>query len=113
VLLPALREEASQAGDSLRRLPRRLRKGLADDDRWLDAEARARLQAFIAHKPKLATLVEYRARLAAVLEERSHDAGATLQRLQEWCREAEASGIRALEEFAGRLRGYALAPARA
>ncbi len=113
VMLPALREEAAQAGDSLRRLPRRLRKGLADDGRWLDAEARAKLQAFIAKKPKLATLVEYRARLAAVLEERSTDANASMQRLQEWCREAEASGIRALQDFAARLRGYALAPATA
>jgi len=113
VMLPALREEASQAGDSLRSLPRRMRRGLADDGRWLDAEARARLQAFIAKKPKLATLVEYRARLAAVLEERSTDANASMQRLQEWCREAEASGIRALQEFAARLRGYALAPATA
>jgi stearoyl-CoA desaturase (delta-9 desaturase) len=113
VLLPALREEASQAGESLRSLPRRLRRGLADDGRWLDADARARLQAFIARKPKLATLIEYRARLAAVLEERSHDAGVTLQRLQDWCREAETSGIRALEDFAVRLRGYAIAPGRA
>ncbi|MGQ0801841.1 MAG: DesA family fatty acid desaturase [Pseudomarimonas sp.] len=113
VMLPALREEASQAGDSLRSLPRRVRKGLADDGRWLDAEARAKLQAFIARKPKLATLVEYRARLAAVLEERSTDANASMQRLQDWCREAEASGIRALQDFAVRLRGYALAPATA
>jgi stearoyl-CoA desaturase (delta-9 desaturase) len=113
VMLPALREEATQAGESLRSLPRRLRKGLADDGRWLDSEARAMLQAFIARKPRLATLVEYRARLAAVLEERSHDASVTLARLQDWCREAEASGIRALEEYAVRLRGYALAPTRA
>ena len=111
VMLPALREEAIQAGDSLRSLPRRVRRGLADDGRWLDSEARAKLQAFIAHKPRLATLVEYRARLAAVLEERSTDANASLQRLQDWCREAEASGIRALQDFAARLRGYALAPA--
>ena len=33
-----------------------------------------------------------------------------LTNLQEWCREAEASGIRALQEFAMRLRGYALVP---
>ncbi len=113
VMLPALREEASQAGDSLRSLPRRLRRGLADDGRWLDAEARAKLQAFIARKPKLATLVEYRARLAAVLEERSTDANASMQRLQDWCREAEASGVRALQDFAARLRGYTLVPATA
>jgi stearoyl-CoA desaturase (Delta-9 desaturase) len=36
-----------------------------------------------------------------------------LANLQDWCREAEASGIRALQEFAVRLRGYALVPVRA
>jgi stearoyl-CoA desaturase (Delta-9 desaturase) len=112
VLIPAMREEAAQAGESLRALPRTLRRGLADDGRWLDESTRARLHDWVQSRPRMATLVEYRARLAAVLEERSNDASQTLQRLQDWCREAEASGIRALEEFAGRLRGYALVPVR-
>jgi stearoyl-CoA desaturase (delta-9 desaturase) len=109
VMLPALREEAAQA----RELPRKWRKALADNGRWLDEQSRERWQAWVTNRPKLATLVEYRARLNAVLEERQQDAATTLARLQEWCREAEASGIRALEEFAARLRGYALAPAKA
>ncbi|AWV05940.1 DesA family fatty acid desaturase [Marilutibacter maris] len=105
VTLPALR-------DNRDRLPRALRKGLADDGRWLDDAKRARLQAWLAERPKMATLAEYRQRLAQVLDDRSHDAQATLQRLQAWCAEAEASGIHALEAFSARLKGYALAPAR-
>jgi stearoyl-CoA desaturase (delta-9 desaturase) len=31
-----------------------------------------------------------------------------LQSLQEWCRQAEATGIKALQEFAHFLRGYTL-----
>jgi stearoyl-CoA desaturase (delta-9 desaturase) len=31
--------------------------------------------------------------------------------LQDWCTEAEASGVRALQEFARSLRGYSLNPA--
>ena len=57
-------------------------------------------------------MVEYRARLAAVLETRSHDAAESLANLQAWCREAEASGIRALQDYAARLKGYSLQPAR-
>ena len=109
VMLPALREEAAQA----RALPRKWRKALADNGRWLDAQSRERWQAWVTNRPKLATLVEYRARLNAVLEERQQDAATTLARLQEWCREAEASGIRALQDFAARLRGYALVPVKA
>ena len=109
VLKPALREEAAAAGAKLRALlPRKLRKGMVDDGRWLKPDARAQLQAWIASKPRIQTLVEYRARLSEVLESRSHDAGEKLKRLQAWCAEAEASGVRALQDYAVRLRGYAL-----
>ncbi|MFP7723383.1 DesA family fatty acid desaturase [Lysobacter sp. A3-1-A15] len=106
VTLPALREGRDK-------LPRQLRKALADGGRWLDDDKRARLQAWIEQNPKMATLAQFRERLAQVLDDRSHDAQATLQRLHAWCAEAEASGIQALEEFSRRLKGYSLAPARA
>ena len=109
VLKPALREEIE--AEAVQKLPRRLRKGLVDDGRWLTPESRAQLQAWIDASPRVQALVEHRRRLAAVLEARSANAADSLHRLQEWCREAEASGIRSLQEFAGRLRGYALRPA--
>ena len=62
----------------------------------------------MAQRPRIRTLVEYRAQLAEVLESRGHDAQATLQRLQQWCHEAEASGIRALQDYSARLKGYSL-----
>jgi len=114
VLLPALREEAGVAGAKLRALlPRKLRKGLADDGRWLKPDARQQLHAWVAQRPRIRALVEHRARLAAVLEARGNDAAATLHNLQAWCAEAEASGIRALQDFSTRLKGYSLQPAGA
>jgi len=112
VLKPALREEAAAAGAKLRALlPRKLRKGMVDDGRWLSPESREQLQRWIAERPRINTLIEYRARLAEVLESRSHDASEKLKRLQAWCAEAEASGVRALQEYSARLKGYALQPA--
>ncbi|HOB03135.1 MAG TPA: fatty acid desaturase [Casimicrobium huifangae] len=112
VLTPALREEAAAAGAKLRALlPRKLRKGMADDGRWLKPDAREQLRAWIASRPRIKTLVEHRARLAEVLESRTHDASEKLKRLQAWCTEAEASGVRALQDYAARLRGYALVQA--
>ena len=52
---------------------------------------------------------EFRVRLAQLMEQRS--GGDMLKSLQEWCHEAEASGIRALQEFSARLKGYSLAAA--
>ncbi len=112
VITPALREEANAAGKKLRALPRTIRKGLADDGRWLKPEAREQLQQWVAQRPRILTLIEYRARLAAVLESRSQNANDTLHQLQAWCREAEASGIQALHEFSQRMKGYTLQPVR-
>ncbi|KAF1690300.1 DesA family fatty acid desaturase [Pseudoxanthomonas koreensis] len=110
VLKPALREEAAAAGEKLRRLlPRRMRRGLVDYGRWLKPDAREQLQAWVSQRPRIQALVEHRARLAALLEARSHDAAERLRQLQAWCQEAEASGIRALQEYSMRLKGYALA----
>ncbi len=109
VLKPALREEVEAS--SVEKLPRRLRKGLADDGRWLSPESRAQLQAWVARSPRMQALIEHRQRLTAVLESRSANAAESLQRLQDWCHEAEASGIASLQAFAQRLRGYSLARA--
>ena len=105
VTLPALREAKFK-------LPRSMRKALADGGRWLDDDKRARLQAWLAERPRMAQLAEFRAKLSQVLDERSHDAQATLAKLQAWCAEAEASGNAALQAFSMRMKGYALAPAR-
>jgi len=114
VLKPALYEEASAAGGKVRSLlPRKLRAALADDGRWLKPDARQQLQSWIAQRPRIRALVEHRARLAAVLEARSQTATDTLHHLQDWCHEAEASGIRALQDFSARLKGYSLQTAHA
>ncbi len=114
VLKPALRDEAQAAGARLRALmPRKLRKGLVDDGRWLKPDAREQMRQWVAQRPRIRTLVEHRARLSALLEARTHNAAESLQNLQAWCRDAEASGIRALQEYSERLKGYSLQTARA
>lgn len=110
VFRPALREEAQVAGQKLRALlPRRLRRGLVDDGRWLKPEARANLEHWVGQRPRIQALVAHRRRLAELLEARSHDAAERLRQLQAWCHEAEQSGIAALQAYSQRLKGYALA----
>jgi stearoyl-CoA desaturase (delta-9 desaturase) len=113
VIAPALRDDAAQAGASLKALPRALRKALANGGRWLDERSRERLAEAVKQRPLLATVCEFRTRLAVVLERGNGGAEAMMASLTEWCREAEATGIRTLQEFSARLRGYALAPTRA
>jgi stearoyl-CoA desaturase (delta-9 desaturase) len=112
VISPTLREEALNAGARFKALPRAMRKALANGGRWLDERSRERLQEAVKERPLLAKVCDFRARLATMLE-RSNGSDTMLTNLQDWCREAEASGIRVLQEFAVRLRGYALAPVKA
>ena len=103
VLKPQLKLDAAD-------LPRRIRKAFRSEGRWLDAAHRERLQSFLASRPHLLTLVEYRQRLLAIYEMKSAEAEGKMEALRTWCREAEASGIHALQEFSARLKGYALVP---
>ena len=110
VIVPTLADEAQRAGDNVKSMPRRMRRALADGGRWLDSESRDRLQAVLARRPTLKTVWEFRARLSALMERGADQA---LKGLQQWISEAEASGIRALQDFAQRLKGYSVAPAAA
>jgi stearoyl-CoA desaturase (delta-9 desaturase) len=109
VTAPTLREEVAHAGASLKELPRRLRKALSSGGRWLDHDARERLGTWVSQRPAMATVMDYRRRLHELMEGRNGEA--MLEALKQWCREAEASGIRSLQEFANRIKGYRLAHA--
>ena len=109
VIVPTLSEEAQHAGESLKSMPRRIRLAMADGGRWLDSEGRERMQAVLAKRPTLSVVCDFRSRLAALMEQRG--AEQALNGLQQWIHEAEESGIRALQEFAQRLKGYAVASA--
>lgn len=109
VIVPTLSDETNHAGESLNAMPKRIRLAMADGGRWLDSEGHDRMQAVLAKRPTLKIVIEFRSRLAALMEQRG--AEQTLKSLQQWIHEAEESGIRSLQEFAHRLKGYAVATA--
>ncbi|MCH8896587.1 MAG: fatty acid desaturase, partial [Proteobacteria bacterium] len=113
VTLPVFHKElrGADAGDGLLR---RARKLLIRRPTLLDEKAYARLHEILDNNHALKTVVEFRERL------RDLWTGATdvsneklLTQLHNWIAEAEASGIRALQEFAEVLKSYRLQPAMA
>lgn len=111
VIKPTVREQSTAEGTRrFGAMPRgRLRRALANGGRWLDKNGKQRLAAAIENRPRLQQISEYRARLAALMEQRKPEAA--LAALQQWCRDAEASGNRKLAAFAARLKRYAVARA--
>jgi stearoyl-CoA desaturase (delta-9 desaturase) len=104
VTLPVFRAEKSLARDNS--AIRRARKLLIRRPTLLDDKSVARLRAVLADNAALKTVHEYREKLSAIWTSANVSNEKLLQQLRNWCHEAEASGIEALEEFAARLRSY-------
>jgi len=109
VTLPVFRTEKALARGNA--AFRRARKLLIRRPILLDDNASARLGKLLSDNAALKTVHEFREKLSGIWSGANISNEKLLQYLCDWCREAEASGIRVLEEFAARLRSYQLAVA--
>lgn len=108
VTIPVLREQMLLAGASL---SGRVKKLLVREPALLDVQAKTNLQQILATNQALHTVHEFRERLRVLWSGANMSNEKLLQHLKEWIVQAEASGISVLQDFAGRLRGYAMQPA--
>lgn len=107
VTLPVFnREKAIAAGNSALKRARRL---LVRQPAMLNDEAKNRLKELLSQHAALATVHQFRERLTALWSGAYASNDSLLEQLQQWCVEAEASGIKALEEFSARLKSYQMA----
>jgi stearoyl-CoA desaturase (delta-9 desaturase) len=108
VLMPVTKKELCTSADSCAKIFRQTRRLLLREEGRLDETARRRLQKVLEQSQNLRTVYQFRQRLQAVWERTASSQEQLLNSLQEWCRQAEATGIAALEEFSQQLRGYSL-----
>lgn len=111
VLAPVTRAELCRSTRHCRGLSRRTQRLLVMEGPRLDAGKRQRLEQVLAQSQALETVYQFRERLRDLWERTAPNQEALLNSLQEWCQQAEATGIQALEVFSRRLRSYTLAPA--
>ena len=108
VVVPVLREELHKTDESCRRLLRRARRPLVRGEAVMDANAKGRVEAALNHSQTLATVYEYKKRLQELWQSRFTSQDSLLHHLQEWCKQAEATGIKVLQDFSRSLKGYTL-----
>ncbi len=89
----------------------RAKKLLVRRPMLLDENAKLRLGKLLEDNVALQTVHEFREKLSELWCGANVSNERLLTQLREWCTEAEASGIKVLEDFAERLRSYQLAPA--
>jgi stearoyl-CoA desaturase (delta-9 desaturase) len=106
VILPVLREERRRAGQAGQNMLRRVRKLLVRDTSLIDQSGKQDLEGVLEKHSKLAVVYQYRLALQNIWAKSAATQKELLESLQEWCRQAEATGIDALREFVKRLKGY-------
>jgi stearoyl-CoA desaturase (delta-9 desaturase) len=84
---------------------------LVREESLMSEEAKHRLQIVLSVSQRLEIVYQYKQRLQEIWQRSTATQEHLLQALQEWCKQAEATGIQALQDFAQRLRGYSLQPA--
>jgi len=77
------------------------------DEKMLHEPERTRIAEVLPKSRALYTMYAMRRELAAVWGRSTATREQLVKQLQDWCRRAEASGIRSLMEFSQRLRSYA------
>ncbi len=101
-------EELSRAHGAYRHLLKRARASLVREESLMTEECRLRLEHVLDGSQALQTVYDFKQKLQAIWSQRSASQEKLLQSLQEWCRQAEETGIRALVDFASHLRSYSL-----
>jgi stearoyl-CoA desaturase (delta-9 desaturase) len=108
VIRPVLRQERRQAEGSCRRYLRHARRLLTREAAIIDQRGRGRLDEILQHFANLRIVYEYRQQLQEVWSRKATSQEGLLMALQDWCRDAEATGIQALQDFARNLSRYSL-----
>lgn len=106
VIKPTTEAEICADVVQCKKLARQAHKLLSADHARLDQVARARLQDLLEKSQVLATVYQHREGLQQIWERTASSQEALLKSLQDWCHEAEATGIKALQDFARSLRAY-------
>lgn len=94
-----------QRGDESSTL-HRIRHWLHLDASKLQDQEKQALENALQHSSKLRTIYQLKQELAQVWTRSTVSQEQLLKNLEDWCHRAEASGIKALEEFSRRLRCY-------
>ena len=110
VTFPVLRGEIRRYKGKARAPIRRAKRWLTRHPSLLDVQSQERLAELMEKYPSLKTVMEYRNELKALWETTDLSNERLLAELVQWCSRAEASGIKALEEFAAYLKSFRPSP---
>ncbi len=112
VIKPLVKAERERVDASMKQLLKRAKKLLWRETELLKPKHQERLNLVLANNQRLKLIYQKRLELQQIWSRTCSSGQERLHALREWCQQAEASGIKALQEFADTLRTYTLQPSR-
>ncbi|MFJ1269395.1 fatty acid desaturase [Legionella lytica] len=108
VIRPILKQELINSGGNKETKKMFARAGslLRREDSLLSSKARARLSALLEAREQLRVVYAYKQSLQNVWLKTAASQKELIEALQQWCRQAEESGLEVLKQFAQQLKGY-------
>jgi stearoyl-CoA desaturase (delta-9 desaturase) len=106
VVMPALRDEKKRAGKASRLLLRRAKTVLVRDASIMKASQKARLTTVLDNFQSLRVIYQFRIKLQEIWSRSTASQKELIEALQDWCQQAEATGIETLHNFSNRLKTY-------
>ena len=110
VMEPVLRQQKFLMDDEIRPRYRKLKRLLSREVSLIHPREKETLDSVLERHEMLKLIYDKSHELQALWRQRGLKPQDKLQALMDWCKEAETSGIRYLEEFAAHLRAYSLRP---
>ncbi|WP_148864611.1 DesA family fatty acid desaturase [Marinobacter fonticola] len=112
VLEPVLHQQKQLMEEDIKPMYRRARKLLTRESSLIQPHDQQHLESLLERNAVLRQIYDKSHELQALWRRRGLKPQEKMHALVEWCREAEESGIRYLEDFAAHLKSYALRPAQ-
>ena len=110
VILPVLKETRRQHSDKKNYgMFRKIKPLLKRSDCLLDESSKQSLSSFLEDKQNLKEVYHYREKLQVIWGKTTATQKELIDALQEWCKQAESSGVETLRQFVSKLRRYAVA----
>lgn len=104
VIVPVFKQSAAHAN-----LSGRIKQLLIREDCLVDESGKKSLQSALDACSEIKVVYEYKQRLESIWKHTTATQKELLEAVQLWCKEAEATGIAALQKFAKRISAYEMA----
>lgn len=106
VILPVLREERRRAGEKGSAMLNRIRTSIIRETSLVDTSEQNQLANTLQNYRSLQLVYQLRLKLQNIWAKSAASQSELVESLQDWCRQAEAAGIRSLNDFVNQLKGF-------